>query len=113
MILETLTHAAVTAAPHVITGIIDVLNDQTNQLSVLVKNVAGVAIVIAFIFIAHKARWSTGAVLGGILACGLIFFALNGGLEWVGAQFEAQFGAAAFDTSVVDAAESASSARGL
>ena len=83
------------AEPRIIAGgIIGTLNDQTNQLTVLFKNVVALAILIAFFFIAQKARFATGAIIGGLLVCGAIFFAVNGGLEWVGGQFSTQFGAA-------------------
>lgn len=72
-------------------GIINTLNDQTNQLFVLVKNVGGLAILLGFLFIAHKARFAAGAIIGGLIMCGLIFFALNGGLAWIGSQFSTQF----------------------
>lgn len=76
-------------------GIISTLNDQTNQIGVLVKNVAALAVVVMFLYIAHKARFAIGAVIGGLLICGLIFFAVNGGLGWLGTQFSTQFHAPA------------------
>lgn len=74
-------------------GIIATLNDQTNQLMVLVKNMGAAAVTIAFFYIAHRARFAVGAIIGGLLVCGLIFFAMNGGLAWAGAQFSTQVNA--------------------
>jgi hypothetical protein len=102
-LLATLTDPVVLSAaaqPRVLAdGIIDTLNSQTSQLTVLFKNVIALAILIAFFYVAHKARFATGAIIGGVIMCGLIFFAVNGGLQWVGDQFQTQFNASAPVTS--------------
>lgn len=77
-------------APH--QGIIDTAQAQTTQVIAFVKNAAVLVVIVAFVWTIHKKSWAVGAIIGALLVGGAIFFAINGGLQWIGTQFSSQLG---------------------
>lgn len=92
MKLLAILHSAPAVHP-VAAGILDTLTTTNADLLGLLKNVAVTVILGMFLWQAHKKGWATGAVFSGLLIAALLFFALNGGLQWLGTQFQTQWGA--------------------
>lgn len=72
-------------------GIFGTLTNFTNSGMALLKLV-GVAVVLgAFLYFAHKRGWGLGALVMSFIIAGLIFWGMNGGLQWLGTQIQATF----------------------
>ncbi|WP_025104785.1 hypothetical protein [Microbacterium paraoxydans] len=72
-------------------GIIGTANGFNNELYALVVNGGLTVIVILFLVHAIKKGFGVGAILGGLFVAGLAYFALNGGLQFVGNLIRGEF----------------------
>jgi hypothetical protein len=90
--LATVAHPAAAAIGiHTDGGILSTLSSTNDATLQFVKNASVTIILIMFIWSVHKAKWAIGAIVGGVVVAGFIFWGLNGGLQWLGTQFQLQW----------------------
>ena len=75
------------------TGILDVINQQTDAGTVTVKNLISFGVTGLAGYLILKSGFAWGKLLSVAIVGGVVFWLMNGGMTWFGGQVGSQVGA--------------------
>jgi len=75
------------------TGILDVINQQTDAGTVTVKNLISFGVTGLAGYLILKSGFAWGKLLSVAVVGGIVFWLMNGGMTWFGGQVGSQVGA--------------------